>query len=198
MWKALATIALLCCLPHEAAVAQDTGSDVAPLFDSAGYRMARYRAPVDRPPAPATRIALADALKLRPGRDALFIDVLPVDGGRRDPATGNWTLAATHETIPGALWHPETGRSPPDPVLWQALCDAVIAARASSPNRPVVLFCRTDCWMGWNAARRLASEGFGHVRWLAEGIEGWHVAGRPLELALPVSIAPPQGQAISP
>lgn len=156
-------------------------------FDADGYRAAYYRAPVDRLPEPARRIALERALKLR---DALFIDVLPVESGHRDPATGQWRLSQPHETVPGALWHPETGRSPVDPVLWRGLEEAVATARRGRPHLPVVLFCRTDCWMGWNAARRLAKGGVHRVYWLAEGIEGWHTAGRALVPVEPVVVAP--------
>ncbi|MFN4135324.1 MAG: rhodanese-like domain-containing protein [Novosphingobium sp.] len=158
-------------------------------FDKHGYRVSRYRAPVDREPVPATRIDLDDALRLRPGVNALFIDVLPAEGGVRDAASGRWQLAQPHETIPGAEWHPETGRGHPDVALWNALRERVAAVRGASPAKPVVLFCRTDCWMAWNAARRLARDGFGNVHWLAEGIEGWHEAGRPLVSARPVEVA---------
>lgn len=160
------------------------------LFDSEGYRSARYRAPVDLPPFPAVPITLAKALRLRAGVDALFIDVLPAEGGVRDAATGQWTLGVQHDTIPGAAWHPEAGRGEPDPLLWRGLRDAVQTARARRPALPVVVFCRSDCWMSWNAARRLAREGFSEVYWLAEGIEGWHQAGRVLVRAEPIAIAP--------
>lgn len=158
------------------------------LFDAQGYRAARYRAPVKADPAPAAAIGLAEALALAPGRDALFLDVMPVEGGVRDPATGVWTLSTGHLTIPGALWFPETGRAPVDPVLWQALEAAVREARRTAPDRPVILFCRTDCWMSWNAARRLALQGVPNVNWLAEGTDGWHAAGRPLIAATPVAV----------
>ncbi|RVQ66081.1 rhodanese [Croceicoccus ponticola] len=157
-------------------------------FDGEGYRDARYRAPVDRDPKPAARLALPAAQLLKPGRDALFIDVLPAEGGVRDPATGTWRLAAEHQTIPGATWHPEAGRRPSDPVLWQGLVAEVVRARRKHRHLPVILFCRTDCWMGWNAARRLAAEGHDNIWWLAEGIEGWRKAG-PLVVAEPVAIA---------
>lgn len=182
-------------VPATAQITQPTSGppqatdDAAALFDASGYRAARYRAPVDRAPAPALRIALADALKLRAGQDALFIDVLPTEGGSRDPLSGVWTLAQAHETIPGAVWHPETGRASPDVALWHGLHDAVALAREKAPGLPVVVFCRTDCWMGWNAARRLARDGFGNVYWLAEGIEGWHDSGQELAPASPVVIA---------
>jgi PQQ-dependent catabolism-associated CXXCW motif protein len=152
---------------------------LAPLFDAQGYRCARYRASVDRMPDPAPRIPLDRALALQ-GR-ALFIDVLPAEGALRDPASGRWTLAEPHQTIPGALWYPETGRAPVDPVLWRALRRRIDARG----DRPVIVFCRADCWMSWNAARRLAREGVQGVTWLAEGIDGWHDAGRALESAQP-------------
>lgn len=159
------------------------------LFDAEGYRTAHYRAPVDRSPTPGVQITLEQVLRLKPGVDALFIDVLPAEGGVRDAATGKWTLAVPHQTIPGAAWHPETGRGHPEAVLWQGLRKAVVVARARHPRFPVVLFCRSDCWMSWNATRRLADEGFGQVYWFAEGIEGWHEAGRALVPARPVVIA---------
>ncbi|MDR7101702.1 rhodanese-like domain-containing protein [Croceicoccus sp. BE223] len=166
------------------------GSDVTSTtddFDAEGYRAARYRAPVDRDPVPADRLALAAAERLTPGRDALFIDVLPAMGGVRDAKTGRWRLGEEHQTIPGAVWHPEAGRAPPDPALWHALEEEVRRARRQRPGLPVVLFCRTDCWMGWNAARRLARQGFGNVWWLAEGIDGWR-RDRPLVTAVPVRV----------
>ena len=157
-------------------------------FDEAGYRTTRYRAPVAELPEPAMRMAAADVLALDPERDALFLDVMPVEGGVRDEASGAWKLSTGHETIPGAQWHPETGRSPVDTVLWDALVRAIAAARRTDPALPVVVFCREDCWMSWNAARRLATQGIPRVYWFAEGTDGWHAAGRPLTAAIPVSV----------
>ncbi len=163
-------------------------SEAPALFDPQGYRIARYRAPVTADPAPAQRIALADALALVPGRDALFIDVMPAEGGVRDRVTGAWRLAASHRTIPGSQWHPEAGRMPADPALWSALA---AAARTAAPAKPVILLCRVDCWMSWNAARRLAAGGLGNVFWLAEGTDGWHGAGRALAEVRPVTVPAP-------
>lgn len=157
-------------------------------FDNLGYRQERYRAPVTRDPAPALQIALNDALALDPTSEVLFIDVLPVEGGVRDKVSGVWKLAVDHETIPGSVWHPETGRAAPDAVLWNALRMEVAKARRTDPQRRIVLFCRVDCWMGWNAARRLASEGVSEVYWLAEGTEGWHDAGRTLAPVRPIEV----------
>jgi len=156
-----------------------------PLFDAQGFRNARYRTPVDRDPAPARRLALVDALRLRPDHDAVFVDVLPAGGGVRDAASGRWRLAEPHQTIPGAKWYPETGWATVDPTLWSGLLGVVTATRRRHPHWPIILFCRADCWMSWNAARRLALAGVENVWWFAEGIEGWHEAGRPLRATQP-------------
>ncbi|MDR6708607.1 MULTISPECIES: rhodanese-like domain-containing protein [unclassified Novosphingobium] len=150
------------------------------LFDADGYRASSYRAPVDRDPAPATRLALGAAKELRVGRDAMFIDALPL--GR---AAGQWLQTEPHDTIAGAVWRPEVGRPGVDPALWAGLRGAIAAWRRGHPGGPVVLFCRVDCWMGWNAARRLAREGVGDVYWLAEGVEGWREMGGALAPAKP-------------
>lgn len=179
----LACIGLSClCAP---AAAQQRAE-----FDEDGYRTARYRAPVDRDPRPSARLALPAALLLDPGKDALFIDVLPVNGGVRDSDTGEWRLSEEHLTIPGAVWHPEAGRGDADPALWNALVGEVSKARRRKPHLPVILFCRTDCWMGWNAAKRLAAEGHEGVWWLAEGIEGWRTSEE-LVVATPVTVPAP-------
>lgn len=157
-------------------------------FDSDGYRSARYRAPVQADPAPARQISLDAALKFESDKDALFLDVMPTEGGVRDEVTGQWRLSASHETIPGAQWHPDAGRAPVDRTLWSALAASVVAARQSSPDLPVIVFCRSDCWMSWNAARRLADEGFQNIFWLAEGTDGWHERGRKLVIANPIVV----------
>lgn len=167
------------------ASANERAPDQPALFDTEGYRIARYRSPVTLDPAPAMRLSLHDALALDPERDALFIDVMPVEGGVRDSGSGVWRQSQSHFTISGAQWHPEAGRAPSDQDLWQAL---ETAARGAVPDKPVVLFCRADCWMSWNAARRLAALGLANVWWFAEGTDGWHGAGRRLVIAEPVIV----------
>ncbi len=183
--RILVAAAALACLAGPLPVAANPPDPA--LFDAEGYRAARYRSPVRADPAPAQTITLAAALALVPGETALFLDVTPAEGGVRDPASGTWALSEPHHTIPGALWYPETGRAPVDPLLWQALETKVREARRAAPERPVVLFCRIDCWMSWNAARRLARLGIANVHWLAEGTDGWHAAGRALAVAVPVA-----------
>ena len=49
----------------------------------------------------------------------------------------------------------------------------------------LLVFCRADCWMRWNAARRLRAMGYRNVWWLAEGTDGWRDLGQPLVRAVP-------------
>jgi PQQ-dependent catabolism-associated CXXCW motif protein len=57
----------------------------------------------------------------------------------------------------------------------------------------IVTFCLADCWMSWNAARRLRSLGYANVWWLAEGTDGWRELGLPL-----VDTVPERGVATEP
>ena len=52
-------------------------------------------------------------------------------------------------------------------------------------DRMIVTFCLDDCWMSWNAAKRLHALGYTNVWWLAEGTDGWRDLGRPLVEATP-------------
>lgn len=156
------------------------------LFNDAGYRTARYRAPVPEPPEGVARITPGEAAKLRSGRDALFIDVLPAEGGHRDER-GRWHLAVARPSIPGAHWFPEAGRGDPDPAILTGFVRGVARLNRNRRDRPIIVFCLSDCWMSWNAARRLRALGHRDVRWLAEGTDGWRDLGLPLEEAVPES-----------
>jgi PQQ-dependent catabolism-associated CXXCW motif protein len=154
------------------------------LFDAQGYRIAHYRAPVDRAPEGTFRIAPSAAARLRPGGDALFIDVMPAEGGVRD-AAGRWRLAKPHDTIPGAHWYPEAGRG----VLARGIGDwferGIVRLTGGRRDRMIITFCLADCWMSWNAAKRLRALGYRNVWWLAEGGDGWRDLGLPLVPAQP-------------
>jgi PQQ-dependent catabolism-associated CXXCW motif protein len=156
-----------------------------PLFNADGYRIAHYRGPTRQPPEGVGRIAPAAAAQLRPGIDALFIDVLPAEGAVRE-SDGRWRLARPHETIPGAHWFPESGRGDLAPGIERWFLDGVARLSHGKRDRPLVVFCLADCWMSWNAARRLRAHGYTKIWWLAEGTDGWRDLKRPLAPATPV------------
>ena len=179
--------ALLLCAPAQPLPAQPLPAQQdAPLFDAeSGLRIARYRAPVPTTPAGATRISAEQAAALHRRRGALFIDVLPAEAGHRDPASGRWALAAVHRSIPGARWFPESGRGVLAPDVERWFLDGVKRLSKGVKSRPVIVFCLADCWMSWNAARRLVADGYRDVRWFAEGTDGWRDIGLTLTPVTP-------------
>jgi PQQ-dependent catabolism-associated CXXCW motif protein len=60
-------------------------------------------------------------------------------------------------------------------------------ARASGGNRQtlLVIYCLSDCWMSWNAAKRALTYGYTDVAWYPEGTDGWEHANLPLADAQP-------------
>ncbi|WP_336958599.1 rhodanese-like domain-containing protein [Sphingobium aquiterrae] len=158
--------------------------DGEPLFDPDGYRIAHYRAPVIRPPDGVGRIAPNAAAMLRPDRDALFIDVTPAEGGHRE-ADGRWRLARARATIPGAHWFPEAGRGVPAPDIATWFAKGIARLSRGRRDRMIVTFCLADCWMSWNAAKRLRAMGYSRVWWMAEGSDGWADLGLALTPAIP-------------
>jgi PQQ-dependent catabolism-associated CXXCW motif protein len=93
-------------------------------------------------------------------------------------------LPQPHRSLPGALWWPDVGRGALAPVLERRFHDRLSAALGPDRQRLTVFFCRADCWMSWNAAKRAASWGF-HVAWFPGGIDAWTAAGLPMQIVQP-------------
>ena len=49
----------------------------------------------------------------------------------------------------------------------------------------LVIYCLRDCWMSWNAAKRVLSMGYANVAWYPDGTDGW------TDMLLPVTEAQP-------
>ncbi|WP_068083225.1 rhodanese-like domain-containing protein [Novosphingobium rosa] len=152
------------------------------LFSADGYRVSHYRGPVPTPPAGVQRITVREVAHMQDR--ALLIDVLPAQGGHRDE-DGTWHLAVPRPSIPGAHWFPEVGRGDLPPTIGHWFEQGVARLVAGDRHRMIVTFCLADCWMSWNAARRLHALGYRNVRWLAEGTDGWRELGLPLVDATP-------------
>ncbi|UVO49282.1 rhodanese [Sphingomonas sp. SUN019] len=156
------------------------------VFDPAtGYRIAQYRGVVPAAPPGVPRVDARAVADLVDRGDAILIDVVPAEGGVRDPATGDWRLARSAVSIPGATWFPEAGRGQPDPAIARGFADGVARLRRDHPSGAIVVFCLSDCWMGWNAAWRLSRAGYRRVLWFADGADGWRDIGRPLVPVIP-------------
>lgn len=165
--------------------AQNQGAYGAPLHDpQTGLRLTSYRAPVPDG-VPGARVVDQPQVEALRDRGALLIDVMGAPGYRlRDD--GTWMVPAPHDTIPGAIWLPEVGHGQPDPRVATFLGDALRLCSGGDLARPIVLFCRSDCWMSWNAVHHVAALGYSDIAWYPGGVDDWSqplVAAHPLPLS---------------
>ena len=103
---------------------------------------------------------------------------------RFDELDGTWTIAKQRMSLPGAIWLPEVGRGRLAEGIG-AYLETRLSERAA--RRAVVVFCTADCWMSWNAARRVADLGY-ETWWWPLGVDGWTDAGRELAPVTPVPV----------
>lgn len=152
-----------------------------PLFSSDGYRVDRYRSPTPASAEHATTLdtAALRALLAREPRTRL------VDVYRRTWLNGQFVANEEHRNLPGSLWLANTGDgrlSPP----WQAYFrDNLQRLTDGDATRPLVFYCRSDCWASWNAVRRAHALGYSNLYWYRDGIDAWEQAGLPLQEAQP-------------
>lgn len=102
----------------------------------------------------------------------VLLDVGPADR-RPDtlPKTAIWR--PQHRSIPGAVWMPGAGPGDLPEASVAALKARVAALTGGDMARPVVAFCKPDCWGSWNLGKRLVTWGYTGVRWFPQGIDGW-------------------------
>src|SRR3982074_2311745 len=134
-----------------------------------GYRTDNYRAPVPAALAGARVLATAEAEAIWRAGTGVFIDVLPHPPKPQNLPAGTIWREKPRLNIPGSIWLPDTGygtlAAATEDYLRQGL------ARASGGNNAtlLVIYCQADCWMSWNAAKRVLSYGYPNVAWYPGG-----------------------------
>ena len=157
--------------------------DIVP--EPADYRTEDYRAPVPATLAGARVLTTAEAEAIWRARSGIFIDVLPRAPKPPNLPAGTVWRDKPRLNIPGSVWLPDTGYGrlapPTEDYLRQGL------ARASGRNQSalIVVYCQADCWMSWNAAKRILSYGYSNVAWYPDGTDGWERADLPTTEAQP-------------
>jgi PQQ-dependent catabolism-associated CXXCW motif protein len=159
--------------------------DPGPLFDADGYRIAEFLAPVpDTCPGAAT-VATEEVRSLL-AADAVPLDALPAPPRPEGLDPGALWLPPPRRNIPGSVWLPNVGYGRLSEGLERYLERSVQHVTAGDKSRKLVVYCRADCWMSWNLAKRLAALGYTRVYWYPDGTTGWEAAGLPLEPSLPM------------
>lgn len=143
------------------------------IEQAADYRMELYDAPVPARLDGAGTVNAVDVKQLQESVGAVVIDVIPQQ--RRPqvlPENQIW-IPAKHLGIPGAIWLPDTGYGVLSKITERYFRHRLELATGGDRDHPVIFYCRADCWMSWNAAKRALSYGYTNVFWFDDGIDGW-------------------------
>lgn len=160
---------------------------LAAVAQPSGYRMQHYRAQVPDALEGANTITATGVKRLQQTSNAVVIDVLPQQ--RRPAALSQnqiW-IPLPHKGIPGAIWLPDVGYGALSEVTETYFKHHLQLATKGDRNHPVVIYCRANCWMSWNAAKRALSYGYSDVYWFSEGIEDWLSEGFDVEVMTPAA-----------
>lgn len=159
----------------------------AAVEQPAGYRMEQYDAEVPDALDGASVIFAAGVKQLQQTSGAVVVDVIPEQ--RRPavlPENQIW-IPVKHKGIPGAIWLPDVGYGVLSDITEQYFKRHLERTTEADKSRPVVFYCRSDCWMSWNAAKRALTYGYTNVYWFAEGIDGWLLEGFEFDVLQPAA-----------
>ena len=155
------------------------------------YRMSDYKAPTPTTLNGAPALSTEDASRLWKSGHAIFVDTLARAPRPAGLPAGTLWHPKPRDDIPGSIWLPDTGYGVLPAIMEGYFADALRTATKGDRDRTLVFYCRADCWMSWNAARRAEALGYTKVRWYRDGTDGWASRGLKLEPREPVP-RPPQ------
>ncbi|MCC8951937.1 PQQ-dependent catabolism-associated CXXCW motif protein [Bradyrhizobium sp. Pear77] len=144
-----------------------------------GYRTEDYRTAVPATLAGARVLTTAEAAEIWRNKSGTFVDVLPRAPKPNLPAGTVWR-ERPHRDIPGSIWLPDTGYGKLAASTEDYMRRGLVRASGDDKARLLVIYCQENCWMSWNAAKRVLSYGYRRVAWYPEGTDGWGRANLPL------------------
>lgn len=154
-----------------------------------GYRMQAYRTPVPATLAGARVLNDDGAHAVWSAGAAVFVDVLPRPPRPAALPEGTIWRDRPRQSIPGAIWLVNVGYGALAPETEAYFATGLARVTGGDSTRPLVFFCRADCWMSWNAARRALSIGYANVSWYPNGTDGWSANDWPLQRIEPMAAA---------
>jgi PQQ-dependent catabolism-associated CXXCW motif protein len=149
------------------------------------YRMEDYRSLVPATLAGARVLTTAEAETIWRAKAGVFIDVLPRPPKPANLPAGTVWRDKPRLNIPGSIWVPDTGYGKLAEATEEYLRQGL--ARASGDNKAtlLVIYCQENCWMSWNAAKRILSYGYANIAWYPDGTDGWARADLPVAESQP-------------
>jgi PQQ-dependent catabolism-associated CXXCW motif protein len=182
MNAARVVLSLVCCL---AVFAARVGRAEEPPPEPAGFRTENYRASTPATLAGARVLSTVAAERLWRDNAAVFVDVLPRAPRPANLPAGTIWRDKPRLDIPGSIWLPDTGYGELARVTQDYLRSNIEHATGGDRTKLLVVYCLRDCWMSWNAAKRILAMGYVNVAWYPDGTDGW------TEMLLPVAEAQP-------
>lgn len=142
-----------------------------------GYRLELYDDLVPDGLDGATTVSGLQIKDLQQSVDIVIVDVIP-EHRKPDflPENQMW-FPVPHRGLVGALWLPDVGFGVLSEVTENYFKKHLLAATNADLETPLVFYCRANCWMSWNAAKRALSFGYRRVYWYTDGIEDWDFEG---------------------
>jgi PQQ-dependent catabolism-associated CXXCW motif protein len=148
-------------------------------FEPEGYRTDNYRAPVPATLEGARVLTTAEAESIWREKRGAFIDVLPRPPRPKNLPAGTVWRDKPRFNIPGSIWLPDTGYGTLAAATEDYLRNGVERSSRGNKAALLVFYCLADCWMSWNAAKRVLSWGYTNVSWYPDGTDGWERAKLP-------------------
>jgi PQQ-dependent catabolism-associated CXXCW motif protein len=155
-----------------------------------GYRTQDYRAPTPATLAGARVITTDNAESLWRDKAAIFVDVLPRAPRPPNLPPGTIWRDRPRSNIPGSIWLPDTGYGEIAPSTENYLRRNLERVTGGDRTKLLVIYCQRDCWMSWNAAKRVLAMEYVNVAWYPEGTDGWEDALLPVANSQPAPAAP--------
>jgi len=110
-----------------------------------------------------------------------FIDVFPQAPKPENLPEGTLFRERPRFSIPGSIWLPNVGYGKIADETASYFQAGLSKITGGDKTMPVVLFCLEECWMSWNAAKRVQDYGYTHVFWYPMGTDGWEFYDHPVE-----------------
>lgn len=154
------------------------------LFNEEGYRISRYRSPTPESSEDAVRISTQELSDWLGSDDRpVLLDVLPLQTFGTE-----FVQTEPRLNIPGSMWLPNVGRGELEPWLEAYFKRGLQRLTQGDRTRAVVIYCRADCWMSWNAVKRARAWGYTRLYWYRDGMSGWRDFGLVQQESEPVPL----------
>ena len=150
-----------------------------------GYRTENYRAPTPATLKGARVVTTPVARQIWNDGSAVFLDVLPHAPRPANLPAGTIWRDKPRRNIPGSVWLPDTGYGKLAEATETYLRRGLERASHGNNAALLVIYCQENCWMSWNAAKRVLSYGYSNVAWYPAGTEGWEHANLPMSESQP-------------